>query len=174
MEPSSTRHALTPSLAWQSSITTLAFAAAGTLISGSDWIVWTFIWDNYIPILTSNMLISAFLATYVYIQSFQINSTSPPADKRRELAVGGNTGNMVYDWFIGRELNPPFYIPLLGNVDIKTFMEIRPGLLGWLILDLAFMPANTTTTAPSQTACSLPPSPKPCTSWTQCTTNPPS
>jgi len=87
--------------------------------------------------MTSNILISFALATYVYIQSFQITPTLK--DRRRELAVGGNTGNILYDWFIGRELNPPVYIPGLGAVDIKTFMEVRPGILGWLILDLAFM-----------------------------------
>ena len=61
--------------------------------------------------MTSNILISFGLATYVYIQSFQITSTIK--DRRRELAVGGNTGNMLYDWFIGRELNPPIYLSLI-------------------------------------------------------------
>jgi delta14-sterol reductase len=36
-------------------------------------------------------------------------------------------------------LNPRITLPLLGEVDIKVFMEMRPGLLGWIILDCAFI-----------------------------------
>ena len=46
---------------------------------------------------------------------------------------------MIYDWFIGRELNPRIMLPIFGPVDIKIWCEMRPGLLGWVILDLAFM-----------------------------------
>ena len=58
---------------------------------------------------------------------------------RRELAAGGHSGNLVYDWFIGRELNPRIDLPIFGNIDIKAFCELRPGMLGWVLLDLAFM-----------------------------------
>lgn len=34
---------------------------------------------------------------------------------------------------IGRELNPR-----IGKFDIKFFTELRPGLLGWLVLDICF------------------------------------
>jgi len=37
----------------------------------------------------------------------------------------------VYDFFIGRELNPR-----IGNLDLKEFCELRPGLIGWLIINL--------------------------------------
>jgi hypothetical protein len=37
----------------------------------------------------------------------------------------------VYDFFIGRELNPR-----LGTLDLKEFCELRPGLFGWFILNL--------------------------------------
>lgn len=57
----------------------------------------------------------------------------------RELAVGGHTGNFIYDFFIGRELNPRVDLPIFGTVDIKAFMELRPGFIGWILLDLAFM-----------------------------------
>lgn len=59
--------------------------------------------------------------------------------RRRELAEGGNTGNVLYDWYIGRELNPPVYIPFVGDIDVKSFMELRPGMLAWIILNLAFV-----------------------------------
>jgi hypothetical protein len=47
------------------------------------------------------------------------------------LAKGGNTGSAVYDYFIGRELNPR-----IGNLDLKEFCELRPGLIGWLVINL--------------------------------------
>ena len=46
---------------------------------------------------------------------------------------------MLYDWFIGRELNPRIIVPILGEIDIKVFCELRPGMLGWVLLDLAFI-----------------------------------
>lgn len=36
-------------------------------------------------------------------------------------------GNPLYDFFIGRELNPR-----IGNFDLKYFCELRPGLIGWV------------------------------------------
>ncbi|KAI5274526.1 delta(14)-sterol reductase like protein [Aureobasidium subglaciale] len=113
----------------------LTIAAAGTFLQGADFPVWTFINDNYIQLLTTNILIGYFLATFCYIRSFSVKPNDP---NNRELAQGGTTGNMVYDWFIGRELNPRVNIPIFGEVDIKAFMELRPGLLGWVLLDLAF------------------------------------
>lgn len=38
---------------------------------------------------------------------------------------------MIYDFFIGRELNPR-----IGEVDLKVFCELRPGLIGWVVLNL--------------------------------------
>lgn len=35
-----------------------------------------------------------------------------------------------YDFFIGRELNPR-----LGGLDLKYFCELRPGLIGWVVLN---------------------------------------
>lgn len=76
------------------------------------------------------------MATFVYLRSFAVRS---PNRENRELAAGGRTGNVLYDWFIGRELNPRVNLPLFGTVDIKSFMELRPGMLGWILLDLAFI-----------------------------------
>lgn len=117
----------------------LSIAAAGTFVQGSDFPLWTFITRNYIPLLTTNILISYALATYVYIASFTVKPNDPNG---RELAAGGTTGNIIYDWYIGRELNPRIRIPGCGDIDIKSFMELRPGMLGWIILDLAFIVAQ--------------------------------
>lgn len=122
--------------AWHSSLITLAILAAGTAAQGADFPVWTFINDNYLQILTSNIIIAYTLAIFAYVRSFSVNLEN---DDNRELAAGGTSGNMIYDFYIGRELNPPITIPWIGTIDIKTFMEVRPGLLGWIILDYAFM-----------------------------------
>ncbi|XP_062892286.1 delta(14)-sterol reductase TM7SF2 [Mobula hypostoma] len=50
------------------------------------------------------------------------------------LAPGGNSGNPIYDFFIGHELNPR-----IGNFDLKYFCELRPGLIGWLLINLAML-----------------------------------
>jgi protein-S-isoprenylcysteine O-methyltransferase Ste14 len=110
---------------------------AGTLVEGAEWPVWVFISDNLIQILTANVLIAYSLAVYVYVASFSVKHPKDP--NKRELAAGGHTGNVLYDWFIGRELNPRVNLPVFGEVDIKAFCELRPGLLGWMVLDLAFI-----------------------------------
>ncbi|KAJ9151982.1 Delta(14)-sterol reductase [Pleurostoma richardsiae] len=119
-----------------SSIFTLVLCAAGTVAQGADFPVWTFISDNYLQLLTANILISYALATFVYVRSF---SVKPGNAQFRELAAGGHSGNLMYDWFIGRELNPRVALPLIGEIDIKEFMEVRPGLLGWILMNCAFV-----------------------------------
>lgn len=114
----------------------MVILAAGTVVEGANFAVWTFISDNYVQLLTSNILVSFFLAVYVYVASFSVRM---PNKDKRELAEAGHSGNVIYDWFKGRELNPRINLPLFGEVDIKSFMEIRPGLLGWIILDCAFI-----------------------------------
>lgn len=114
----------------------MAIFVAGTVLQGSDFVVWTFIWDNFIPLLTSNIIVSYALAIFVYVRSFSVTPGNPD---NRELALGGATGNLFYDFWIGRELNPRVTLPLLGEIDIKTFMETRPGMLGWVMLDYAMV-----------------------------------
>ncbi|KAK5125377.1 c-5 sterol desaturase [Meristemomyces frigidus] len=123
--------------AFLSATTILGICAAGTWALGPDFQVWTFINRNYLQLLTCNILVSYFLATYSYLHSF---SVKPGNTANRELAAGGHSGNIIYDWFIGRELNPRVTIPYLNTeVDIKSFMELRPGMIGWIMLNLAFM-----------------------------------
>jgi protein-S-isoprenylcysteine O-methyltransferase Ste14 len=117
----------------------MSILAAGTIAQGANFIVWTFIYDNFTPLLTSNIILSYALATYCYLFSFTVKQGNTD---NRELAAGGHSGNMLYDWFIGRELNPRINIPLIGEIDIKAWMELRPGLLGWIVLDCAFVAAQ--------------------------------
>ncbi|ODA76909.1 hypothetical protein RJ55_07425 [Drechmeria coniospora] len=118
-----------------SNTVTLAALAAGTISQGADFPVWTFIDEHYVQILTANIGISYAISTFVYVRSFSVAAGNKD---KRELAAGGRTGNLLYDWFIGRELNPRVTIPLIGEVDIKEWCELRPGMMGWIILNCAW------------------------------------
>ncbi|KAL8988803.1 MAG: hypothetical protein Q9177_002178 [Variospora cf. flavescens] len=122
--------------AFSSAVTLLLIAAAGTYLQGPEFALWTFIWDNYVQLITVNLGIAFALATFVYCRSFSIKAGNK---HKRELAAGGHSGNIIYDFFIGRELNPRITVPVLGTIDIKAFCELRPGMLGWILLDLAFV-----------------------------------
>jgi len=47
------------------------------------------------------------------------------------------TGNKIYDFFMGVELNPR-----IGQFDFKLFFNGRPGIIGWSITNLSFMAAQ--------------------------------
>ncbi|KAI9804861.1 MAG: hypothetical protein M1825_001230 [Sarcosagium campestre] len=119
--------------AFYSGLFVLTVAGAGTIAQGAEFPLWTFIWDNQLPIITANLGVAFASATFVYVRSFSVKAGNA---ELRELAEGGHTGNLIYDWFIGRELNPRITLPLIGVIDIKSFMELRPGMLLWLLLDL--------------------------------------
>uniref|UniRef100_A0A8D1TQQ5 Delta(14)-sterol reductase LBR n=1 Tax=Sus scrofa TaxID=9823 RepID=A0A8D1TQQ5_PIG len=48
-----------------------------------------------------------------------------------------SSGNAIYDFFIGRELNPR-----IGTFDLKYFCELRPGLIGWVVINLVMLLAE--------------------------------
>ncbi|GIC89444.1 uncharacterized protein Aud_005859 [Aspergillus udagawae] len=126
------------SQAFSASVVTLAICAAGTYFQGIDFPVWSYITDNYVQLLTANILIAYALSAFLYIYSFTVDTNYPNRDLR-ELAAGGATSNPIYDFFIGRELNPRVTLPFFGEVDIKTWCEVCPGLTGWILLDLALL-----------------------------------
>lgn len=84
-----------------------------------------YVYDHLLELLNASLLWSILIATYVYVASFM-------HQKEPIIALGGNSENVIFDWFIGRELNPR-----VGNFDIKLFCEMRPGLLLWVIINLA-------------------------------------
>lgn len=85
----------------------------------------SYAYDHFLELAVATALISVVLSVYVYARSFRPGTL---------LAEGGNTGIAVYDFFIGRELNPR-----LGSFDLKVFFELRPGLIGWLVLNVGMM-----------------------------------
>ncbi|KAL7627188.1 erg24, C-14 sterol reductase [Parahypoxylon ruwenzoriense] len=122
--------------AFSSATFTLVLCLAGTIAQGAEFPVWTFIADNYVRILTANILIAYALATFVYVRSFSVKPGNP---QHRLLAAGGCSGNLIYDFYMGRELNPRVTIPFIGEIDIKEWMELRPGMVGWMLLNCAFI-----------------------------------
>ncbi|KAI1469477.1 ERG4/ERG24 ergosterol biosynthesis protein [Daldinia caldariorum] len=122
--------------AFASHMFTLSLCLAGTIAQGAEFPVWTFITDNYVQILTANILIAYSLAIFVYVRSFSVKRGNP---QFRQLAEGGCSGNLIYDFYMGRELNPRVTLPLIGEIDIKEWMELRPGMLGWILLNCAFV-----------------------------------
>ncbi|XP_061462613.1 delta(14)-sterol reductase TM7SF2 isoform X2 [Rhineura floridana] len=48
------------------------------------------------------------------------------------------SGNPIYDFFMGHELNPR-----IGTFDLKYFCELRPGLLGWALINMAMLVKET-------------------------------
>lgn len=87
-----------------------------------------FVYHRFLAFAVAAMLFSLILSVYLYVRSFRKGSL---------LALGGNSGNHVYDFFIGRELNPRN-----GPFDWKVFCEMRPGLIGWVIINYCMLAAQ--------------------------------
>jgi len=94
---------------------------------------------------TANLLTFG-LSVYLYLSSFRkIDGTGNPT----VLSTLGNTGSHPYDFWMGRELNPR--LPLSSSsttassssssswksleLDWKQFCELRPGLIGWVLIN---------------------------------------
>ncbi|KAL3228529.1 Delta(14)-sterol reductase ERG24 [Nakaseomyces bracarensis] len=94
-----------------------------------------FLYENHVDICVITILFSFALSTYCYVVSFVpllFNRPNGVGTNEKVLALGGNSGNVIYDWFIGRELNPR-----LGPLDLKLYSELRPGMLLWLMINLS-------------------------------------
>ncbi|KAK2856585.1 hypothetical protein Q5P01_005320 [Channa striata] len=98
-----------------------AVAVAAAVHQGVDL---TYIYSHFLQLATASFLISVLLSVYLYVRS---RYAAP-----EELALGGNSGNVVYDFFKGHELNPR-----IKNFDLKFFFEMRPGLIGWCLINFA-------------------------------------
>jgi Delta14-sterol reductase len=101
----------------------MALGIAGGIIFRFGASAFTFLYDHWVGFITASLAMSLAQACYVYALSFAGG---------KMLALGGNSGNVLYDWFIGRELNPS-----IGSFDIKSFNELRPGLILWALIDIS-------------------------------------
>lgn len=101
-----------------------SFDPEGNLV-GTTHFPLQWVYDNYIQLATGSIIFSTGLSFLLYALSFR---------KGVLLAEGGDTGSPVYDMFIGRELNPR--ISWLSELDLKHFCELRPGLIGWVVINI--------------------------------------
>jgi len=84
------------------------------------------LYDYYGDLALASILLCTILSIFLYMKSFVPGAM---------LAKGGNSGSHIYDFFIGKELNPR---SICGSFDWKEFCELRPGLIGWTLLNVAF------------------------------------
>ncbi|KAG8722996.1 erg24, C-14 sterol reductase [Ceratobasidium sp. 428] len=114
-------------------VLTASLTAVWILIFGAS--SFTFIYSHWVGFCTAAIGNAIAQATYCYVASLRKDSI---------LALGGNTDNSLYDWFIGRELNSR-----IGSFDIKSFNELRPGLILWLLINISSACAQVTSRAAS-------------------------
>jgi Delta14-sterol reductase len=96
------------------SIATVALVVYSGLLSPSV------LYDQFGPLLTTANLFTFVLSLYLYWLS---KASSQPERI---------SGNWLYDFFMGRSLNPR-----IGSFDLKLFCEARPGLIGWVLINLS-------------------------------------
>ncbi|KYO27850.1 delta(14)-sterol reductase TM7SF2 [Alligator mississippiensis] len=86
----------------------------------------SFIHDHLLELAGAATLVSFGLSLLLYLKALLASEAA--------LAPGGNSGNPIYDFFMGHELNPR-----VGSFDLKYFCELRPGLIGWALVNLAML-----------------------------------
>lgn len=82
----------------------------------------TILADQFGPLLTTANLFTYLFCFYLYWHG-----------KRHGSGHERVTNNAVYDFWLGTALNPR-----VGNFDFKLFCEARPGLIGWVAINLSF------------------------------------
>ncbi|KAI9014772.1 ergosterol biosynthesis ERG4/ERG24 family-domain-containing protein [Gaertneriomyces semiglobifer] len=85
--------------------------------------------DNMVQLGVAAGIYSTAQAIFLYIRSFRSSSDDDPVI----LSINGNSGYPHYDFYMGRELNPRLW----GWFDLKYFCELRPGLVGWSLINVA-------------------------------------
>ncbi|EIW65735.1 hypothetical protein TREMEDRAFT_41207 [Tremella mesenterica DSM 1558] len=91
---------------------------------GPERFAW--LYDHWVPLVSASLVMALAQAIWVYVWSFY---------SKELLAIGGNSGVFIYDFFLGRPLNPTF--PGFPSFDIKTFNEVRPGIILWVLLNVS-------------------------------------
>ncbi|XP_010339204.3 delta(14)-sterol reductase LBR isoform X2 [Saimiri boliviensis] len=76
-----------------------------------------YVYRHFLQFALAATVFCVVLSVYLYTRSFKA--------PRKDLSPA-SSGNALYDFFIGRELNPR-----IGTFDLKYFCELRPGLIGW-------------------------------------------
>ncbi|KAM9211870.1 delta(14)-sterol reductase LBR [Dugong dugon] len=87
-----------------------------------------YVYNHFLQFALGAVVFSVALSVYLYARALKA--------PRNELSPA-SSGNAVYDFFIGRELNPR-----IGAFDLKYFCELRPGLIGWVLINLVMLLAE--------------------------------
>lgn len=87
-----------------------------------------YVYRHFLQLALAAIVFSVVLSVYLYVRALR----APPD----ELSPA-SSGNAIYDFFIGHELNPR-----IGTFDLKYFCELRPGLIGWVVINLAMLLAE--------------------------------
>ncbi|KAM6218931.1 delta(14)-sterol reductase LBR isoform 2-T2 [Rhynchocyon petersi] len=87
-----------------------------------------YVYEHFLQFALGAIVFSVALSVFLYTRSLKV--------PRKELSPA-SSGNAIYDFFIGRELNPR-----IGVFDLKYFCELRPGLIGWALINLALLLAE--------------------------------
>eukprot|EP00946_MAST-07B_sp_MAST-7B-sp1_P003968 g3968.t1 len=91
----------------------------------------SWLFTHFTELLTASLVLSTTMSIALYVASLRLPTG------HADVAAGGDSGIAVYDFFMGRELNPR---PLPGTTfDLKYFCELRPGLIGWCALNLGML-----------------------------------
>jgi len=82
------------------------------------------VYDVFPMLRHGAILFAAVLSVYLYKRSFN------KKDPSLIVADAGLSPSKIYNFFMGRELNPR-----IGGFDLKVFCELRPGLIGWSLIN---------------------------------------
>jgi Delta14-sterol reductase len=93
---------------------------AGLVLAG--WVKPTVLYDEFGPLMSTVNVFTILFCIYLYVWG-----VTHQDDGRRVW-----TGNAFYDYFMGTALNPRN-----GSFDWKLFCEARPGLIGWVAINLS-------------------------------------
>lgn len=88
----------------------------------------TIIFDNWGSFLWIANILGFALAFYVFFKAYRFPSY--PNDRKF-------SGNVIYDFFMGIELNPR-----ISFIDLKLFFNGRPGIIAWTLINLSFASAQ--------------------------------
>lgn len=107
-----------------------AFILTSALVGAAQFwgVELCYLHTHFLQFAVAATAFSVVLSGYLYARSLKA--------PRDELAPA-SSGNAVYDFFIGRELNPR-----IGAFDLKYFCELRPGLIGWVVVNLVMLLAE--------------------------------
>lgn len=99
-----------------------------TFITGwyGDWWSGSVVADHWLGIFVISNVIGYSLTLFAYLKS----QLFPNSECQQ-------SGSLIYDLFMGVELNPRF-----GNFDWKLFWNGRPGIIGWSVINLSFAAAQ--------------------------------